>query len=626
MSGTPATPAAASIFAVELLAGLIRRGISDIVVCPGSRSQALALAAAAAEESQAIRLHVRVDERSAAFFALGLARETGLPAPVIVTSGTAVANLLPAALEAHEARVPFIALTADRPQAQRGVRTSQTTKQFDMFGRAARLSLDVAPPAFDEAGGLSAGASGSPDRLAAQALAASLGSLGNAPAGPVQLNLQFTEPLSGTRGFDRMIAAGFEQAGEEGAEAREFHTKNRSQFAHAAPGTKTEPSRTNPDAPGTNAELSDTAAYIHGGDADSTDPLTVVIAGAGAGDEAEQFARDAGLPLLAEVVSGSRYGREAITAYATLLDDPLVGGLTERAIVFGHPTLTRQVPALLAREDVEAIVVDPHTLTDHFDPARGARVVRTATVAETHDARLHRRWLGAWIAPDRELRAARSSAHVPDLEAARATGYKERSAYARSEVAVRREPVTREMLAENTWLGTWPHDRIVLASSRLVRVLDSLAPARKLTVHSNRGLAGIDGTIATALGIASASQSHPDPARAAGTTRVLIGDLAMFHDAGSLLLPPERELTPRIQLLVGNDNGGTIFDGLEVAESASTAAFDRVMLTPQSVDLAHLAKAYGWSYQLIETRVDLERIFTTPVTGPSIVEVKLPRE
>ena len=618
MSGTPAAPAAASIFAVELLAGLIRRGISDVVVCPGSRSQALALAAAAAEEAQAIRLHVRVDERSAAFFALGLARETGLPAPVIVTSGTAVANLLPAALEAHEARVPFIALSADRPEAQRGIRTSQTTRQADLFGPAARLSLDVAPPVFDDAGGLRSSIAGSPDRFAALALAASLGSPGGAPAGPVQLNLQFVEPLSDTRGFDRMIAAGFEQAGTEGAEAREFHAKNRALFSGAAAGS-------GPELADAATDSTDAAAYVHGG-SDSTDPLTVVIAGAGAGDEAERFARDAGLPLLAEVVSGSRFGREAITAYATLINDPSVGGLTERAIVFGHPTLTRQVPALLAREDVEAIVVDPHTHTDHFDPARGARVVRTATVAATHDARLHRRWLGAWVAPDRELREARSTAHAPDLEAARATGYKERSAYARSEVAVRREPVTREMLVENAWVGTWPHDRLVLASSRLVRVLDGLAPARKLTVHSNRGLAGIDGTIATALGIASASQSHPDPARAAGTTRVLIGDLAMFHDAGSLLLPPASELTPRIQLFVGNDGGGTIFDGLEVAGTASATAFDRVMLTPQSVNLALLAEAYGWSYQLVETRVELERIFTTPVTGPSIVEVKLPRE
>ncbi|MGO3148147.1 MAG: 2-succinyl-5-enolpyruvyl-6-hydroxy-3-cyclohexene-1-carboxylic-acid synthase [Leucobacter sp.] len=586
-------PAPASIFAVELLGEFIRRGVQDVVVCPGSRSQALALAAAAAEQAGVIRLHVRVDERSAAFFAIGIARETGMPAPVIVTSGTAVANLTPASFEAHEGRVPFIALTADRPAALRGLRSNQTTAQADMFGAAARLSLDVPPP--------ETGADFDASQLAAHALSASLGLPGGAPAGPVQLNLQFGEPLSGTAGFDGMIAEGFAAAGAEGAEMR------------ARLGGVT-PARTSD---------SDAHNYVHADDA-----LTVVIAGAGAGDEAEEFARSAGLPLLAEVVSGSRFGRESITAYASLIDEPAVGGLTERAIVFGHPTLTRQIPALLSRDDVEVVVVDPHrgnarSSVDHYNPSGNARIVRSAQVADGHDPRTHRRWLGAWVAPDRELQRERSSAHEPDLEAAKASGYKERNAFARTEVAARREPATREMLVESAWLGTWPHDRLVLASSRLVRVLDSLAPARKLAVHSNRGLAGIDGTIATALGIAVASQADPDPKRAAGTTRVIIGDLALLHDAGSLLLQGESEMRPRIQLIVGNDGGGTIFTGLEVAGTASPEAFKRVMLTPQHIDLAALAQAYGWEYERAETRVELERVFTAPVTGPTIVEVPL---
>ncbi|KIP52329.1 2-succinyl-5-enolpyruvyl-6-hydroxy-3-cyclohexene-1-carboxylic-acid synthase [Leucobacter komagatae] len=604
-------PAPASVFAVELLAGLIRRGVSDIVVCPGSRSQALALAAAAAEEAGAIRLHVRVDERSAAFFALGLARETGMPAPVIVTSGTAVANLAPAAFEAHEGRVPFIALTADRPAALRGTRSNQTTTQFDMFGSAARLSLDVAPPTFAADGDIGRDPAQDPGRLAARAFAAALGFPGDMPAGPVQLNLQFVEPLSGTAGFERMIAEGFAAAGEEGAEARANAARN----AALAPG-----SASRSDGQSFETYLPDPGGdggYIH-----SDDALTVVVAGSGAGDEAEAFARDAGLPLLAEVVSGSRFGREAITAYASLIDAPDIGGLTERAIVFGHPTLTRQVPALLGRDDVEVVVVDPHS-GDHYAPAAGARVVPSAVVAEGHDPRVHRRWLGVWVAADRELQRERSTVHEPDLDAARETGYKERNAYARAEVAVKREPVTRDMLVETVWRATWPHDRLVLAASRLVRVLDGLAPARKLTVHANRGLAGIDGTIATALGVAVASQVDPDPARAAGTTRVVIGDLALLHDAGSLLLPEEPELRPRIQLVVGNDGGGTIFDNLEVAETTPPEAFERVMRTPRKADLAALAAAYGWEYHLVETRGELERLFTAPVTGPTLVEVPL---
>ena len=587
-------PAPASIFSVELLAGLIRRGVADVVVCPGSRSQALALAATAAESAGAIRLHVRVDERSAAFFALGIARETGYPAPVIVTSGTAVANLLPAAYEAHEGRVPFIALTADRPASLRGTRSNQTTSQFDAFGRAARLSFDVDPPA---AGGADV-PDQDPDTLADRALNAALGHPGGQPAGPVQLNLQFVEPLSGAAGFERMIAEGFAAAAEEGVAARDERTRS----ALEAP---------------TLAGADVATSYVHGDDA-----LTVVVAGAGAGDEAGAFARDAGLPLLAEVVSGSRYGREAIAAYATLIDDAEVGGLVERAIVFGHPTLTRQIPALLKRDDVEVIVVDPHA-GDHYDPSAGARVVRTATVATGHDPRVHRRWLGAWVTADRALQQARSTVHKPDLEAARETGYKQRNAYARAEVAVKKEHVTRELLVESVWRATWPHDRLVIAASRLVRVLDGLAPARKLAVHANRGLAGIDGTVATAHGIAVASQTDPDPARAAGTTRVIIGDLALLHDAGSLLLPEEPELRPRLQLFVGNDGGGTIFDGLEVAGTTAAADFERVMRTPRKADLRALAGAYGWEYQLVETRGDLERLLTTPVAGPTLVEVPL---
>ena len=593
-------PAASSVFAVELLAEFVRRGVRDVVVCPGSRSQALALAAAAAEGAGALRLHVALDERSAGFFALGVARETGMPAPVIVTSGTAVANLVPAAWEAAAGRIPLVVLTADRPDELRGIRSNQTTQQAGALGTAARWSADVPAPEF-VAGDLRREPQRDPSTLAARALAASVGEFAGMPAGPVQLNLAFREPLSGTSGFDRMIAAGFTAAAQE-RDATELSDVT------DAPG---EPSRSGA------VEMSD--AYVHDGDA-----LAVVIAGAGAGDDAEAFARAAGLPLLAEVVSGARFGREAITGYATLIDDAEIGGLVERAIVFGHPTLTRQIPALLRRDDVDVIVIDPHAGrgVEHFDPDRGARIVRTAYVSEGYDSRSMRRWLGAWVVADRALQRERTTMHEPDLDAAQAPGYKERNAYARAEVAAMREPISRELLVESVWRGTWPHDRLVVAASRLVRVLDALAPARRLRVHANRGLAGIDGTIATALGIATASQDVDDPAAGAGKTRVLIGDLAALHDAGSMLLL-DGERRPRVQLFVGNDGGGTIFDGLEVAATADHDAFARVMRTPHRADLQSLAQAYGWEYRRVATRSALERLLTEPVSGPSLIEIPL---
>ncbi|WP_449278349.1 2-succinyl-5-enolpyruvyl-6-hydroxy-3-cyclohexene-1-carboxylic-acid synthase [Leucobacter sp. GX24907] len=620
----PAGLVASTERAVRLLAEFIRLGVRDVVVCPGSRSQALALAAAAAERAGALRVHVRIDERSAGFFALGVARETGMPAPIVVTSGTAVANLVPAAFEAHEGRAPMILLTADRPAELRGIRSNQTTRQAGILGSIARLSLDIA----------AAGDEATPqdvvevhiEEQAASAVAAARGAYGGGAPGPVQLNVAFREPLSG---FTEAVteaapvtaadAATDPDANPDAGAAARGDAEIEEFFARCVEARDADGGTAK--AAAENAGTGSGEGYVHDDDA-----LTVVIAGEGAGPEAEAFAHAAGLPLLAEVVSGARFGREAITAYATLIDDPQVGGLVERAIVFGHPTLTRQVPSLLRRQDVEVIVVDPYVgaAVDHYDPTGGARVVASVRTADGYDPRVMRRWLGAWVVPDRELRAARTTVHEPDFEAALATGYKERNAYARAEVAAMREPVTRELLAESVWRATWPHDRLVLAASRLVRVLDGLAPTRRLEVRANRGLAGIDGTIATALGIAVASQSDDEPALAAGTTRVLVGDLALLHDVGSLLLADGEE-RPRIQLVVGNDGGGTIFDGLEVAASADRAAFERVMYTPQSVEIESLASAYGWEYRRVETRVELERLFTAPVTGPSIVEVPLAR-
>jgi 2-succinyl-5-enolpyruvyl-6-hydroxy-3-cyclohexene-1-carboxylate synthase len=142
---------------------------------------------------------------------------------------------------------------------------------------------------------------------------------------------------------------------------------------------------------------------------------------------------------------------------------------------------------------------------------------------------------------------------------------------------------------------------------------------KRIPVHSNRGLAGIDGTISTALGIALASQAEGS----GGTTRALVGDLTFLHDVGALLFGLG-EPRPRIQVIVGNDGGGTIFDGLEVGRQGGPA-FDRVLLTPQVVSIAKLADAYGWDYVRVDTRGALDQALTAS-TGPVIVEVPLPRE
>lgn len=578
-SGSPATD-----FSIELLGEFVRLGVRHIVLAPGSRSQALALAAAEYERIGAVRLHVRIDERGAGFLALGLAVESGTPALVITTSGTAVANLHPAVLEAHHSGVPVVLLTADRPTELRGIRSNQTTVQPGMFGAAARLSEDVPAPT---------GAIGEPDaaRAAARrAMDAATGMHTRAP-GPAQLNLAFREPLSA---------------------AVSLPTPDDQTLVASQP----------PAPPAEVAGAGEDPLVVAG------PARTVVVAGHGAGPAAEALARAGGWPLLAEVSSGSRFGPNLVVAYRALLAEPDWGGRVERAIVFGHPTLSREVPALIQRPDVETIVVAPSG-TEWYNPGHRVRHFTRAVAldpAVTADAgsREGREWVGRWVAASRMLRDAdEAQPPAPDIEASVSADYRVRGGFAKSELAALRAPVTRTGLVDAVWQATWPHDRLVLAASRLVRVADARVPGKKIRVHSNRGLAGIDGTVATALGVALASQADPEP-RSSGVTRVLIGDLALLHDAGSLLVAPG-EHRPRLQLVVGNDGGGTIFDGLEVAASAPAEAMERVLYTPQQVDVEALAHAYGWEYVRAGTRSELERALTAPAAGLSLVEVPLTR-
>ena len=512
----PVSPASA--FATALLGEFARAGVTDIVVCPGSRSQALALAAARFERAGLLRLHVRIDERAAGFLALGLARESERPVAVVTTSGTAVANLLPAALEAAHSGIPLVLLTADRPDELRGVGANQTTRQPGMFDVATSRGWDVPAPS-----------AGDPvETGAAELVAEALRDI----AGPVHLNLAFREPLSG-----------------------------------AAPLPDIDPGSWAP-APASADPVVLRAA-----------PGTVVVAGTGAGEQAEEAARALGAPLLAEVTSGARFGPNLVAAYRELLDTANFGDRIERVIVFGHPTLSREIPALIERPGVETIVVRSPGVED-YNPGRAvARHLDTVRV-------------------------------VDDPAAVE---------FARDQLAHLRAPVTRRMLVDAVWNASWPHDRLVLAASRLIRELDRVAPGKKLRVHANRGLAGIDGTIATATGIALAAEAEG----AEGITRLLLGDLALQHDLGSLLAAAG-EAEPRLQVIVGNDGGGSIFDLLEVAAQAEPELIDRVLYTPHTMDIEALATAAGWEYRRVDTRADLDGALT-PAPGRTLVEVALAR-
>jgi len=551
---SPAAPdAPASVYATALLAGLVRRGVTDVVVCPGSRSQALALAAARFEQAGLLNLHVRIDERSAGFLALGLAVESGVPAVVVTTSGTAVGNLHPAVLEAAHSGVPLLVVSADRPEELRGVGANQTTRQAGIFAGVAPHSWDVSAPVGDP------GEEQAADALAGEVLAGI--------RGPRHVNLAFREPLSSAVRLPDVEPGEWTEVATPDVEALEL-----------AP------------APG-----------------------TVVVAGSGAGEDAERIARELGAPLLAEVASGARFGPNLVAAYRELLGAAGFGDRVARVIVFGHPTLSREVPAIIERPGVETIVVRSAGLDDYNPGRRVARFADRVVVDTSREP--DPSWARRWV------HASRTLLEVDEgFASSIGTDYAERAAFAREQLQRMRAPVSRRELAEAVWAASWPHDRLVLGASRLIRELDRVAPGKRIPVHANRGLAGIDGTVATATGIALAAQRDEDRP---GITRVLLGDLALLHDVGSLL-GGEGEPWPRLQVIVGNDHGGTIFAGLEVARSADPALADRVLLTPQSVDLAALASAYGWEHRLVTERGQLAGSLT-PAAGRVIVEVALAR-
>lgn len=555
MTSSPAAEAAA-----QLIVDLAAHGVRDVVVCPGSRSQALALAAVRFADEGSLRVHVRIDERVAGFTALGIGRETGVPAAVVCTSGTAVGNLLPAVMESFHSGVPMLLLTADRPPELRGVGANQATTQKGLFQPWVRDQIDAPVPGDGDWSG-----------LAERAVAAAVGAQ-KVPhalagvAGPVHLNLPFREPLSGS--FPDIVAV-------EGPAPRVL---------------RAEPHE------------------LHRG------PRTVVVAGADAGADAEEIAHAGGWPLIAEIVSGARFGRQIVHGYRRLLSRADLGARIERVVVFGHPTLSREVAALLARPEVDVIAV--HRGGEQLNLNHRTQGVAAVVVAPG-DA--DRAWLGEWLhASAAEI--VDLSERAPDPEALASSDFVARREAVKAELDAVRRPLDRDLLVDAVWRATWPHDRLVFGSSRLVRVADQVLGGKKVPVHANRGLAGIDGTVATATGVAVASQAAGAP----GVTRVLLGDLAFLHDVGALLFPPD-EVEPRLQVIVGNDGGGTIFDSLEVAASARSDDLDRAFYTPHTVRLEHLALAYGWEYQRVTTRTALDQALTSPHGGRQIIEVPLAR-
>ncbi|MGO4193111.1 2-succinyl-5-enolpyruvyl-6-hydroxy-3-cyclohexene-1-carboxylic-acid synthase [Arthrobacter sp. YAF17] len=548
-------PGAGELSAVDAariaVAALLLEGVRYVVVAPGSRSAPMAYALAEADAAGRVELLVRIDERDAGFTALGLALATGAPAAVLTTSGTAVGNLLPAVMEANHAAVPLVVISADRPVELRGTGANQTTVQLDLFGEHVRFAADV--PAGSD-----------PRRAVETALSAATGAFEDTPPGPVQLNLAFRDPLVPAPG-DRLPP-------ESG---RRVYRAPRGPLAL--------------DFPPASAGL--------------PERRTVVLAGHDAGPVAEAFARAHGLPLLAEPSSNARFGPNAVGPYRIVLDafGPDAAQPIERVVLFGRPTLSRPVSALLARADVPSALYQPVPVA-WYEPGRRTELPLD-NLADLADfaGRGSAAWLDAWLLAG----AAAQHAVGVALAGTALSGSAEVSG-----------PAVGALVWEHT------RGQLVLGSSNGIRDVDLAgAPAAEpgAVVFANRGLSGIDGTLATATGIALGGRQE---------TTVLLGDVTFLHDAGGLLLGAGEE-EPNLRMVVLNDAGGAIFGLLEhgAVEAAGRygTAVDRLFGTPHGVNLAALAAAYGVAHRPVSTTAELAGALAEPWEGRSIIEVRTDR-
>ena len=558
----------ATALAVTLVDELARCGLAEAVLAPGSRSAPLAMALwDRAGEGSGVRLHVRIDERSAAFLALGLAKASGRPVALVCTSGTAAAHFHAAVIEASEAGVPLLVLTADRPPELRGTGANQAIDQVKLYGDAVRWFCEAGVP--EARPGMNAYWRS----LACRAWAAAGGADGGFP-GPVHLNLALRDPLVPDLP-DAADVAGAAGGWPEALDGR----------PDGGPWTRFPATR----AGGPVLEL----------------PWTergVVVCGDGCGDPAAllRLAEQAGWPVLAEPSSGARSGPMSLAAYPYLLDSPefVAGHRPDVIVSAGRPGLSRAQlgylkPSVPAGAPARHVVIAQGP--GHWaDPVRVATdVVPTVRLAGGPGPRAGTAWLASWRAADAAARATAASV-LDDGEA-----------------------LSEPRLARDLAAALPDGALLWVASSLPVRDLDQqMAPRAGLRVLANRGASGIDGLISAAAGAALAHQ------RAGGGPAVaLLGDLAFLHDAPGLFAGPG-EPRPDLAVVVVNNDGGGIFSLLEQAEFGGP--FERVFGTPHGADVGSLAAAAGRPAVTVDRARDLAGALRGG--GIRVIEVRTSRE
>src|SRR6056297_675383 len=561
--------------ALVLVDELARGGLTDAVLAPGSRSTALAMAV---HDDPRIRLHVEIDERSAAFLALGIARATGRPAPVVVTSGSAVANLHPAVVESDTGHVPLLLLTADRPPELHHTGANQAIEQAGLFTRSTRWEVDLGVPEDREDANVLWRSS------ACRAIAAALGD-GQAPPGPVQMNLPFREPTVPLVDDGRAAVPGPYGASLEGRPGQ-------------APWSRTTlaPRRMEDE------ELRGLAGRLLATErgllvVGATTPMSGVTGSAGA---IHDLARATGWPVLAEPSSGVRTDPSTVLSHGPLLlSQPQVArwGTPDLVLRIGRTSLSGELDRLLTAQ-VPQLLLGAEGSWD--DPQRtiGERLVADvpATCASLSVA-LGLPTTSAWGDRWRALDEAAATAIRAVLDRDDAPS----------------EPRTaRDVVAAAPTGST-----LVVASSMPIRDVDRFAvPRPDVHLVANRGASGIDGFVSTVLGVALGAVEGPVIA--------LAGDLSLLHDANGFLLSADAAQVDATFVVVDNDGGG-IFSFLPQARFPGS--FERVFGTPHGREVPALARLHGLGYTEVTAASELPSALATSVAagGVRLVHVRTDR-
>jgi 2-succinyl-5-enolpyruvyl-6-hydroxy-3-cyclohexene-1-carboxylate synthase len=501
-----------TLLARVIVRQIVEAGITDVVISPGSRNAPLSIAFHQASVKGLIKLHVRIDERTAAFFALGIAKASGRPVPIVCTSGTAVANYHPAVLEASHTNAPLLVLTADRPASLRKTGANQTTEQARIFGKAVRYFADVSGSVY-------------PMELPFNSL----------QSGPVHLNIQFEEPLVGDKSDnwldDLTIAA-----------PKVFDRKT----------------------PGTFYTKSTRGVLVIGHDR-----------GGLSADAVRSFAEELGWPVIAE---DPLTFKNAISHASVFLTSKTIAEdlAPDTVVVIGRTTLSRSINSFIKMARKE-IVIDPRMATVDSDRMASQKFLQLPKVeVQLADADYAEKW----------------------------QKYSQRAAKMVGDISQWSEALIAREIGSSIPAGT----SLFVSSSRPIRDLEGFAIARdSVETFANRGLAGIDGNISTALGIASQRTS----------TVAVLGDLGFLHDLTGLI----HNEAINLKIFVINNDGGGIFSTLS---QRGVAGFEEVFGTPHGKDLAAIANAMGVPAKNISNQAELKAEIATPVKGVSVVVITAP--